>query len=213
MHGPFFNDEFGDTFGTIYAFTGDGYSLRRAARLRRRGVRNELLRVPDVNKVELIGVQDEKIYIETSHRKLASLGIDPLADLQRPAARRTTWCRPATSRPSDDRICVRVSGDFDSVESIREIGIQADGRLFRLGDIAEVKRGFVDPPRAQDALQGAARRSALAIAMRKGGDVIRLGEPLKREMAARWSSDLPVGIEVHAVADQPTSWCESVTSS
>src|SRR5262245_32308755 len=200
VQGPFLNDEFGDTFGTIYAFTSDGYSFAELRDYVDR-VRNELLRVPDVAKIDMIGDQEEKIYIETSHRKLATLGIDPLAIFN--VLRQQNNLVPAGNyETKDDRIFVRVSGAFGSLDSVREIGIQANGRLFRLGDIAEVYRGYVDPPLLK--LRHDGREAiGLAIAMRKGGDIISLGQALKKEMA-RLEHNLPVGIEVHQVADQPT---------
>jgi multidrug efflux pump len=200
VQGPFLNDEFGDTFGTIYAFTSDGYSFAELRDYVDR-VRNELLRVPDVAKIDMIGDQEEKIYIETSHRKLATLGIDPLAIFT--VLRQQNNLVPAGNyETKDDRIFVRVSGAFGSLDSVREIGIQANGRLFRLGDIAEVYRGYVDPPQLK--LRHDGREAiGLAIAMRKGGDIIALGQALKQEMA-RLEHDLPVGVEVHQVADQPT---------
>jgi multidrug efflux pump len=200
VQGPFLNDEFGDTFGTIFAFTSDGYSFAELRDYVDR-VRNELLRVPDVAKIDMIGDQDEKIYIETSHRKLATLGIDPLTIFS--VLQQQNNLVPAGNfETDDDRIYVRVSGAFGTLESIREIGIQANGRLFRLGDIAEVYRGYVDPPLLKLRHEGR-EAIGLAIAMRKGGDIISLGQALNREMG-RLEQDLPVGIEVHRVADQPT---------
>ncbi|MCM8626937.1 efflux RND transporter permease subunit [Accumulibacter sp.] len=197
--GPFINDEYGDTFISIYALTGDGFDL---ARLRREADRigREIRRIPDVKKIELIGVQEERIYIEVSHAKLATLGLNPLAIFD--ALQRQNAMTPAGfyETPSD-RVRIRVSGDFKSVESIREIGIQAEGRLFRLGDIATVERGFAEPPAPRMRVQG---RDAIgiAVAMTRGGDVIRLGERLHAEIE-RLESSLPLGIDVHLVADQP----------
>ena len=207
VRGPFFNDEFGDTFGTVYAFTSDGYSFAELRDYVKR-VRNALLRVPDVAKIDMIGDQQEKIYVEISHRKLATLGIDPLQIFN--VLRAQNNLVPAGNfETGDDRIFVRVGGAFDSPESVREIGIQANGRLFRLGDIATIYRGYVDPPELKVRYQGQ-EAITLAIAMRKGGDIITLGRGLKREMA-RLERDLPAGIEVHNVADQPTVVSRSVS--
>jgi multidrug efflux pump len=200
VRGPFFNDEFGDTFGTIYAFTSDGYSFAELRDYVDR-VRNELLRVPDVAKIDMIGDQDEKIYIETSHRKLSTLGIDPLT-IFNVLQQQNSLVPAGNFETREDRIFVRVSGAFESLGSIREIGIQANGRLFRLGDIASVHRGYVDPPLLKMRYEGR-EAIGLAIAMRKGGDIIDLGRSLKHQMA-RLERELPVGIEVHQVADQPT---------
>lgn len=197
--GPFINDEFGDTFINIYALTGDGFDL---ATLRREADRiaRELRQVPDVKKIELIGVQEEKIYIEVSHAKLATLGLNPLALFD--ALQKQNAMTPAGfyETPSD-RVRIRVSGDFRSLESMREIGIQADGRLFRLGDIATVERGFADPPTPRMRVQGQ-DAIGIAIAMNKGGDVIRLGDRLRAE-SERLQKQLPLGIDMHVVADQP----------
>jgi len=206
VRGPFFNDEFGDTFGTIYAFTSDGYSF---AELRDHvdRVRDELLRVPDVAKIDMLGDQQEKIYVEISHRKLATLGIDPLQMFQ-VLAEQNSMVPAGSYETGDDRIFVRVSGAFESPRSVAEIGIQANGRLFRLGDIATIHRGYVDPPVLKFRHEGR-EAIGLAIAMRKGGDIIQLGERLQAEMA-RLQADLPVGIEAHQVSDQPTVVSHSI---
>ena len=199
VQGPFFNDEFGDTFGIIYAFTSDGFSFAELHDYVE-NVRRELLRVPDVGKAEILGDQDEKIYIEMSHKKLATLGIDPLqifAILQN----LNNMVPAGNFETRADRIFLRLSSDFKSVESIREIGIQANGRLFRLGDIANVYRGFVDPPVLKFRYQGE-EALGLAISMSKGGDIIALGKALEARMAAI-KANLPVGVEVFQVADQP----------
>jgi multidrug efflux pump len=199
VQGPFVNDEFGDTFGIIYAFTSDGYSFSELHDYVE-DIRRTLLRVPDVGKADILGDQDEKIYIEMSHKKLATLGVDPLqifAVLQQ----QNNMVPAGTFETKSDRIRLRVSGDFKSVESIREIGIQAGGRLFRLGDISNVYRGYVDPPLLKFRYEGQ-EALGVAVSMRKGGDIIALGHALEAEMA-RIKANLPVGIEVHQVADQP----------
>jgi multidrug efflux pump len=197
--GPFFNDEFGDVFGNLYAFTADGYSY---AELKDyvEGVRDEVLRVPNVAKADILGAQDEKIYVEISHRKLSTLGVNPAAittilqeqNAMTPAGKIDT---------STDRFYVRVSGSFDSVESIREIGIEANGRLFRLGDIARVYRGYTDPPETKVRYMGH-DAIVLAVSMAKGGDILELGRDLDSTFA-RLEADLPVGIEIHQYANQP----------
>ncbi|MGH8751155.1 MAG: efflux RND transporter permease subunit, partial [Burkholderiales bacterium] len=199
VQGPFFNDEFGDTFGTIYAFTADGFAY---ARLKDYvdAARQELLRLPNVAKADLIGEQEEKIYIEISHKKLATLGIDPV-QIFNTLDQQNSMTPAGSVETGSDRIYLRVSGDFKSVENIREIGIRANNRLFRLGDIARVYRGYVDPPvfkmryLGQDAI-------GLAVSMTKGGDVLQLGASLDKEMQ-RIKVDLPLGIEVYQVANQP----------
>ncbi|WP_291995211.1 efflux RND transporter permease subunit [Candidatus Accumulibacter sp. ACC003] len=207
VQGPFVNDEFGDTFITILALTGDGFDL---AALRRHADRiaRELRRLPDVKKTELVGVQEEKIYIEVSHAKLATLGLNPMTIVD--ALRKQNAMTPAGfyETPSD-RVRIRVSGDFESIASIREIGIEAGGRLFRLGDIANVKRGFADPPTPRMRVHGA-DAIGIAVAMNKGGDVIQLGQRLHAE-TARLQQELPLGIDIHVVADQPEIVSQSMT--
>jgi multidrug efflux pump len=204
--GPFFNDEFGDTFGNLYAITGDGFSYPQLKDFAD-AARNEILRLPDVNKVDFVGVQDEKIYVETSNAKLASLGLDPNVIVG--ALRATNVIDPAgVVETGDERVHVRVSGEFKSVESIREMGIRVGERSFRLGDIADVKRGVVDPSTFKLRFNGQ-EAIGLAISMRKGGDVIRLGEQLNAQVK-RLQSGLPVGVEMHSVSDQPKVVKESV---
>jgi multidrug efflux pump len=206
VRGPFFNDEFGDTFGNLYAITGDGFGyadLREFAE----AARNEFLRVADVNKVEFVGAQDEKIYVEASNAKLASLGLDPSL-IAATLASTNTVDAAGTVLTAAEQVRLAVSGEFDSVESIRNIGIRAGDRSFRLGDIAEVKRGVVDPPTSKMRFNGT-EAIGLAVSMRKGGDVIRLGRQLS-ETVSRVQASLPVGVSIHAVSDQPRVVEESV---
>jgi multidrug efflux pump len=204
--GPFYNDEFGDVFGNLYAFTGDGFSYAELKDYVEE-VRKEVLRVPSVAKAEILGDQEEKIYVEISHRKLANLGIDPLSIFN--VLREQNAMTPAGSiDTSADRMSIRISGSFDSVESIREIGIQANGRLFRLGDIAHVYRGYVDPPVAKVRYLGQ-EAVVLAVSMARGGDILQLGKDLDAEFA-RVRRDLPVGIEVHQYSNQPQVVSRSV---
>ena len=206
VQGPFYNDEFGDTFGNLYAITGDGFNnadLRQYAD----AARNEFLRVADVNKVELVGKQDEKIYVEVSNAKLASLGLDP-ALIASTLAQTNAVAAAGTVQTTGEQVRLTVSGEFDSVEGIRNIGIRAGDRGFRLGDIATVRRGFVDPATAKMRFN---REEAigLAVSMRKGGDVIRLGRELD-ETVRQVQASLPVGVQIHAVSDQPRVVEESV---
>lgn len=206
VRGPFFNDEFGDTFGNLYAITGDGFGY---AELREYAdaARNEFLRVPDVNKVELTGAQDEKIYVETSNAKLASLGIDP-AVIASTLARTNSVESAGTVQTASEQVRLAVTGEFDSVEGIRNIGIRAGDRMFRLGDIAEVRRGVVEPATFKMRHNGQPA-IGLAVSMRKGGDVIRLGEQLSSTVKHVQAS-LPVGVQIHAVSDQPRVVREAV---
>jgi len=206
VRGPFFNDEFGDTFGNLYAITGEGFSYREL-RDYADAARNEFLRVPDVNKVELIGVQDERIYVEASNAKLASLGIDPQLIAGTLVATNAV-AAAGTVQTAAEQVRLTVSGEFDSVESIRNIGIRAGDRVFRLGDIAEVRRAPIDPATSKMRYNGR-EAIGLAVSMRKGGDVLRLGAQLEATVK-RVRASLPVGVEVQAVSDQPRVVEESV---
>ncbi|MDX2466029.1 MAG: efflux RND transporter permease subunit [Acidimicrobiia bacterium] len=199
VRGPFPNDEFGDTFGTIYALTADGISY---ADLRDYvdDIRQELLRVPDVAKVDLIGVQEEKIFVELSNAKLSNLGLDPVSIFET-LAEQNNLTPAGVVQTASDAIHLRVSG-VDSVAAIREIGIRGGDRLFRLGDVADVYRAYVDPPVFKMRFRGE-EAIGLAVSMRQGGNVLELGEALAATMD-RVESELPIGIDVHKVADQPT---------
>lgn len=206
VEGPFFNDEFGDTFGSIYAFTADGFNY---AELKDYvdNVRQELLSVPDVSKVNLIGVQEEKIYIEFSHTKLASLHLDPnliINTLQTQNAITPS----GTVEIDSDTVYLRVSGDFTSAESVSNISLEVNGRHIKLADIAHVYRGYVDPAVFKMRFKGE-EAIGLSISMKKGGDVIRLGQALQATMT-RLINELPIGIEIHQVSDQPRVVEESV---
>ncbi|HEX5803764.1 MAG TPA: efflux RND transporter permease subunit [Azospira sp.] len=199
VQGPFANDEFGDTFVSIFALTGDGFddgALRRHAD----DLARELRQVADVKKVELIGVQDEKIYVEISHAKLAAQGLT-VAQLADALARQNAMAPAGFFETDSDRIRLRVDGALASVDSVKATPIAANGRVYRLGDIAEVKRGFAEPPGPRMRVAGQ-NAVGIAIAMSKGGDVIHLGDHLKAEIA-RLQADLPTGIDLHVVADQP----------
>ncbi len=197
--GPFFNDEFGDTYGNVYAFTADGFSH---AELRDyvQDVRQLLLEIPDVQKVELVGVQPERIWVEFSNRRLALLGLSPAAIFD--VLQRQNAMVPAGSVETGvDRVYMRVTGDFDSVEAVRNTAVSAQGRSFRLGDIAEVRRGYADPPGYQMRWNGK-DAIGLTVSMRKGGNVLDLGSALNARMDSI-EARLPVGVTVERVADQP----------
>src|SRR6185503_7029252 len=183
----FFNDEFGDTFGNIYAITGEGYTYAQLKETADR-IRNELLRVKDVAKVDLVGEQDEKIYVEVSNTRLGTLGIERSAVFSA-LSQQNAVAATGSFETKTDRIYVRASGALDSVESVKALAIRANGRIFRLGDIATVSRGFSDPPQPRIRYMG---RDAL------GAQVARL------------EKELPVGVELHRVNDQPATVKRSV---
>ncbi len=199
VQGPFPNDEFGDVYVNIYALVGDGYDMgqlrREADRLAR-----ELRAVADVKKVDLLGVQDEKIFVEVAPAKLASLGITP-ALVAEALAKQNAVAPAGFVETATDRVRLRVTGAFDSVEQVRGADLVVGGRHFRLGDIAEVKRGLVDPPSPRMRV-GGKDAVGIAVAMARGGNAIKLGDNLKADIE-RLSRDLPVGLEVVTVADQP----------
>ncbi|HLY96984.1 MAG: efflux RND transporter permease subunit [Sideroxydans sp.] len=199
VRGPFPNDEFGDVQVDIFALTGDGYDL---AALRRYADRLalELRRVKDVKRVELIGVQDEKIYIDVSPNRVATLGITPHQVVD--ALQKQNTVNPAGFiETASDRIRMRVTGAYDSVERVRNIELLVNGQRFRLGDIGKVSRGLADPPGPLMRV-GGQPAIGIGVVMDKGGDVIRLGENLAQEMK-RLGAQLPVGVDVHVVSNQP----------
>ena len=199
--GPGFNDDFGSTFGIIYAFTADGFSFREL-RDYVEAARSRLLHVPDVSKIEVLGAQEERIFIEFSTARLAALRLDYptiLASLQA-----QNLVRPAgTLQTGQERVFLRVSGSFDSERDIESVNLVAGDRIFRLGDIATVRRGFSDPPQPMFRVNGKPA-IGLAIAMRDAGDILALGRNVRNVMADV-SADLPHGIEPTLVADQAVS--------
>ncbi len=199
VYGPFPNDEFGDVQVNIFALTGDGYNL---ADLRRHAdkVALELRRVKDVKRVELMGVQDEKICIDAQPNRLATLGISPLQIVD--ALQKQNAVTPGGFiEAGSNRIYMRVTGSYDSVERVRNTDLRVNGQHFHLGDIAKVSRGLSDPPNSQMRF-GGQPAIGVGVVMDQGGDVIRLGKNLDLEMK-RISAQLPVGIDVHMVSNQP----------
>lgn len=196
--GPGFNDDFGDTFGIIYGFTSDGFT-HRDLRDYIESVRSKLLRVPDVSKIELLGAQDERIFVEFSMKELASLGIDRAALIT--ALQTQNVVRPAgTIQTGYENLSLRVSGAFQSEEDVSNINFVVGGRMLRMSDIAQVRRGYADPPQPMFRVNGEPALG-LAISMRDGGDILALGRNLTKAMDAI-TTDLPVGIEPTLVSDQ-----------
>ncbi|MEJ0094888.1 MAG: efflux RND transporter permease subunit [Methylocella sp.] len=197
--GPGFNDDFGDTFGLIYGFTADGFSYREL-RDYVEDIRSKLLHVPDVSKIDILGAQDEQIFVEFSTRQLAGLGIDRFALIA--ALRAQNAVSPAGSiQTGDEKLSLQVSGAFASENDILAINFLSNGRLIRLRDIAEVRRGYADPPQPMFRVNGKPA-IGLAIAMRNGGDILTLGRNVKQAINQA-IIDLPVGIEPTLVSDQP----------
>jgi multidrug efflux pump subunit AcrB len=196
--GPGFNDEFGDTFGIIYAFTAEGFTHRELRDYVER-IRNRLLRVADVTRVEILGAQDERIFVEFSTKTLAGLGIDRAALIASLQAQNAV--SPAGAlQTGDEKLALRVTGSFESEQDILDVNIASNGRLVRLRDIADVRRGYVDPPQPMFRVNGK-EAIGIAIAMRDGGDILALGRNIRRTID-EITADLPIGIEPIVVADQ-----------
>jgi len=197
--GPFFDDEFGETYGIIYAFTADGFS-HRALKDYVEAVRDELLHVADVAKVDPIGVQDEKVFIEFSSYQLAQLGVDRKAIVAALQAQ-NALVPSGIVDTGREQVIVEPTGKFGSENDIRDITLYAGAKKIRLGDIATVRRGYADPAQPRFRCNGK-DAIGLALSMRKGGDVLKLEQNVAAKMAAL-RPQMPVGIEAHLVANQP----------
>ncbi|ANK95254.1 MULTISPECIES: efflux RND transporter permease subunit [Rhizobium] len=205
--GPFFNDRFGDVFGNIYAFTSDGLTQRQLRDLVE-NARSEVLTVPNVGKVDVIGAQDEAIYLEFSTRQIAALGIDQQSVIQTLQAQNAVT-QSGFVDAGPERIALRVSGQFTSEESLRSINLRINDRFFPLTDVATIKRGYVDPPSALFRFNGEPA-IGLAIGMKQGANLLEFGEALDARMK-QVVADLPIGVDVHRVSDQPAVVDEAVS--
>ena len=204
--GPAYNDRFDDVFGSIYALTSDEYSYEEM-RERAEQIRRTLLGVNNVKKVELIGVQAEKIYIEMESSKLAQLGIDPniiIASLKAQSAMTPS----GMVETSSDNVYLRVSGMFENVDGLRNMPIRVNERTFRLGDIAKIERGYVDPMEPKMYYNGQPA-IGIALSMNKGGNILTLGTELART-TAMIEKELPLGLEINQVSNQPKVVKESI---
>lgn len=204
--GPIFNDEFGDVYGLMYAIKGDGVSL---ADLADQGeiIKRRLLKVPMVKKVDLLGKQTEKVHIEFSHERLAALGIQPVQIMA--ALKSQNAILPAGSLDTaSDRIHVRISGQFRSLDDIRNLPIAAGGRLIKLGDFTTVRRGYEDP-QTYSIRHNGQQVLMLGLSMTNDGNIVQLGEALET-VITEIQHELPYGVELEQVADQPTTVKEAV---
>ncbi|MBS0339645.1 MAG: efflux RND transporter permease subunit [Proteobacteria bacterium] len=207
VQGPFFNDEFGDVYGVIYALEADGFSPAEVKAVAD-DVRQQLLRVKDVAKVDQFGVQDEKVYIEVSQKRLAQLGLDFNTVLQQLGTQNAVESAGTIQSPQDV-VQVRVAGQFSDVEQLRAMPIRgSSGSQLRLGDIADVHRGYIDPPQVKVRHQGR-DVIGLGVAMTKGGDIIALGKSL-RAATGEIGRRLPAGMRLAQVQDQPVAVATSV---
>jgi len=207
VQGPFFNDDFGDVYGVIYALESEGFSYAELKTLAD-DVRQQLLRVKDVAKVDQFGVQDEKVFIEISQKRLAQLGLDFNAVLQQLGSQNAVESAGTIQSPLDV-VQVRVGGQFTNVDQLREMPIRgSSGNQLKLGDIAEIRRGYIDPPAVKVHHQGK-EVIALGVSMTKGGDIIALGKAL-RAATASIDKQLPLGVKLAQVQDQPVAVASSV---
>ena len=206
IQGPFFNDEYGDVLGNIYALTAEGLDYPQLKDQAER-IRDELLRVPQVGKVEIFGIQDEKIFVELSNTKLATLGIDQ-ASIVQALNQQNAVAGTGFFETASERIQIRPGGAFNSVQAVADTLIRAGGRSFRLGDIADIRRGTIDPPATQVRF-GGKTSLAIGVSMAKGGDIIELGKALDTRIA-RLQESLPVGIDIGVATSQPDAVARSV---
>ena len=199
VQGPVFNDEFGDVFGNVYAFTADGLSLRQL-RDYVETARTRILKVKNIGKTQIVGAQDEVIYLDFSTRKLAGLGIDSQAVIGTLQAQNAV--EPSgVIQAGPERVSVRVGGQFADETSLEAINLRINDRFFRLSDVAEIHRGYTDPPQALFRYNGQPA-IALAIAMQPSGNILQFGQDLKARMR-QVEAELPVGVGIHLVSDQP----------
>ncbi len=206
VQGPYFNDQFGDVFGNIYALTADGLSFRQLRDYAEQA-RTEILKIHGAGKVELLGVQDEVIYLDFSTRHVAGLGIDQQAVLQSLQAQNAV-APSGVVQAGPERVSLRVTGQFTSEESLRAINIRVGDRFFRLTDIATVTRGYTDPPQPMFRFNGQPA-IGIAVGMKANGNVVQFGEDLRARMR-QIVSDLPIGVGVHLVSNQPAVVAEAV---
>ena len=204
--GPFFIDSFGDVYGNIYAFTADGLTQRQL-RDYLEAARTEILAVPNVGKVDLIGAQDEVIYLEFSTRRMAALGITQ-QQIVETLQNQNAVVASGTLRTASESISMRVSGQFSTEDDLRKVNLRVNDRFFRLSDVATITRGYVDPQQALFRVNGEPA-IGLAIGMKPGSNLLEFGEALSEKME-KVTASLPIGIGIHHVADQAVVVDEAV---
>lgn len=196
--GPFFNDEFGDTYSLLYAFSGEGFNYAELKEVVD-SARQQLLRVKNVEKVDLIGVQDEKIYVEFSDKKLAELGLD-VATVAQTLQTQNAMTPAGTLITAQQNLPIRLTGSFDSVETVANLPVRIEGRTFKVSDFAKVSRGYLDPAEFKMRFNGK-DVIGLGVTMNQNGDVLALGKLLETAMT-QIEGNLPIGVDVEKVADQ-----------
>ena len=204
--GPSFNDRFDDVFGNIYALTSDGYTYEEM-RERAEQIRRALLGVKNVKKVDLLGVQPEKVYIEMESSKLAQLGIDPNIIINS-VKTQSAMTASGMVETSSDNVYLRVSGMFADMEGLKNLPIRANDRTFRLGDVAKITRSYVDPMEPKMYYNGQPA-IGIAVSMDKGGNILTLGADLEKTII-QIKKDLPLGLEINHVSNQPEVVKESI---
>ncbi|MDC4883093.1 efflux RND transporter permease subunit [Acinetobacter baumannii] len=206
VQGPFFNDEFGDTFGNTYVLTGKDFDYALLKEYADR-LQLQLQRVKDVGKVELIGLQDQKIWIEISNTKAVQLGI-PVSAIQEALQKQNSMASAGFFETGTDRIQIRVSGQLQSVDDIKKMPLLVGDKTIQLGDVADVYRGFSQPAQPRMRFMGD-NGIGIAVSMRKGGDIIALGKNLETEFA-QLQKTLPLGMKLQKVSDQPVAVQRSI---
>jgi multidrug efflux pump len=201
-----FNDSFGDVFGNIYAFTADGFTPREL-RDRVELVKREVQALDDVGKVEIYGTREEVVYLEFSTERMSALGVNE-QEVQATLQAQNAILPSGIIDAGPERILVRVGGQFKGAESLEEVNLHIGDRFFRLTDVAEIKRAYQDPPSELFRYKGAPA-IGLAVGMREGANIVKFGEELSAVMD-RAQAEMPIGIELHQVADQPHVVEESV---
>ncbi|MCM2458184.1 efflux RND transporter permease subunit [Rhizobium sp. CG4] len=207
VRGPFFNDRFGDVFGNIYAFTSDGVTQREMRDLVE-SARSQILTLPNVGKVEIMGAQAEVVYLEFSTRKIAALGVDRQSVIEALQAQNAVT-HSGVIESGAERVALRVSGSFESEKSLGEINLRIGDRFFPLSEIAEVRRGYADPPSTVFRYNGEPALG-LAIGMKTGANLLEFGKALEQKIDVI-ESNLPIGADVHLVSDQPAVVADAVS--
>ncbi|MBQ1495081.1 MAG: efflux RND transporter permease subunit, partial [Acinetobacter sp.] len=206
VQGPFFNDEFGDTFGNIYVLTGKDFDYAVMKEYADR-LQLQLQRVKDVSKVNLVGLQDQKIWIELSNTKAVQLGV-PVTAIQEAIQKQNDMAGAGFFETGTDRIQIRVSGHLHSVDDLKKLPLLVGDKTIQLGDVAEVYRGFSEPAQPRMRFMGE-NGIGIAVSMRKGGDIIALGKNLETEFNSLQKS-LPLGMKLQKVSDQPVAVQRSI---
>jgi multidrug efflux pump subunit AcrB len=206
VQGPFFNDEFGDVYTNIYALQGDGYTPAQLHDYADQ-LRAELLRVPGVGKVDYFGDQNQRIYIDIANAQLAKLGISP-QQIGQAINQQNAVAATGVLTTADDRVYVRPSGQFEDADALANTLLHINGRSFRLGDIASIRRGYDDPPSQTMRFLGQPVLG-MGVTMQPGGDVIHLGKALD-EKIGQLQKRLPAGLKLAEVTSMPHAVSHSV---